>query len=202
MAANPAQSGAHSQSAAKHLPAPPAAGRGRGADRGRDGARRRQPAGAARPRPAGAALRHRPAGERAGGPRLARHRPLGAGAAGAGQGRQGAHGAVRPAGPGRPARLAGGLGGGARAAGDGRRGAGVPQPSAAAAHRPLRRPGDRPLRRRPPPCRRASIRTPCGTPSPPTCWRAAPTCAPSRSCSATARSRPPRSTPTSRSSAC
>ena len=53
-----------------------------------------------------------------------------------------------------------------------------------------------------PPRRAASIRTPCATPSPPTCSSAAPTCARSRSCSATARSRRPSATPTSTSSAC
>ncbi len=54
---------------------------------------------------------------------------------------------------------------------------------AARLDRPRRAAGDRPLgggQRR---CRAASIPTPCATPSPPTCWRAAPTCAPSRSCS-------------------
>ena len=46
------------------------------------------------------------------------------------------------------------------------------------------------------PVRRTSARTGCGTPRPPTCSRAAPTCGPSRSCSATLASRRPRSTPT------
>jgi hypothetical protein len=40
----------------------------------------------------------------------------------------------------------------------------------------------------------ASPRTRCATPSPPTCWRGAPTCARSRSCSVIRASRPPRST--------
>ena len=44
------------------------------------------------------------------------------------------------------------------------------------------------------PVRRTPRRTPCGTPSPPTCSRAAPTCARSRSCWATRASRRPRST--------
>ena len=38
--------------------------------------------------------------------------------------------------------------------------------------------------------------TSCATASPPTCWRAAPTCGRSRPCSATPTSPPPRSTPT------
>ena len=42
--------------------------------------------------------------------------------------------------------------------------------------------------------RARSIRTRCGTPSPPICWRGAPTCAPSRSCSDTQPSPRPRST--------
>ena len=42
-----------------------------------------------------------------------------------------------------------------------------------------------------------SARTCCATPSPPTCSRAAPTCACCRRCSATPTSPPPRSTPTS-----
>ena len=45
-------------------------------------------------------------------------------------------------------------------------------------------------------------RTPCATASPPTCWRAAPTCARSRSCSATPRYRPLRSTRGSTPHAC
>ena len=65
------------------------------------------------------------------------------------------------------------------------------------------RPAPVDLGRAPPPARlgaprravrRGLTRTPCGTPSPPTCSRAAPTCAPSRSCSATQPSRRPRST--------
>jgi site-specific recombinase XerD len=43
---------------------------------------------------------------------------------------------------------------------------------------------------------RRSAPTSCATPSPPTCWRAAPTCASSRPCWATPTSPPPRSTPT------
>ena len=45
-------------------------------------------------------------------------------------------------------------------------------------------------------------RTGCGTPRPPTCSTVAPTCAPSRNSSGTRAWRPPRSTPTSRSSGC
>ena len=41
-------------------------------------------------------------------------------------------------------------------------------------------------------------RTGCGTPPPPTCSKAAPTCAACRRCSGTPRWPPPRSTPTSR----
>ena len=48
-----------------------------------------------------------------------------------------------------------------------------------------------------PGCARPRRRTACGTPPPRTCSRAAPTCAPSKSCSATLRSRRPRSTRTS-----
>ena len=46
------------------------------------------------------------------------------------------------------------------------------------------------------------IRTRCATRSPPTCSTAAPTCAPSRSCSVTRTCRPRRSTPTSAASGC
>ena len=52
------------------------------------------------------------------------------------------------------------------------------------------------------PARPTSARTACGTPPPPTCSRAAPTCAPSRSCSATRRWPPRRSTPTSPPTGC
>ena len=47
-----------------------------------------------------------------------------------------------------------------------------------------------------------SRRTPCGTPSPPICWRAAPTSGRYRSCSGTPRSPPRRSTRWSRSTRC
>ena len=50
--------------------------------------------------------------------------------------------------------------------------------------------------------RPTSARTGCGTPRPPTCSRAAPTCAPCRSCSGTRPWRPPRSTPTSPPTGC
>ena len=69
-------------------------------------------------------------------------------------------------------------------------------------HRRHGAPGLRPGR----PRRRAwastSPSTPCGTASPPTCSRPAPTSGPSRSCSGTAASRPPPSTPTSRPPPC
>jgi integrase/recombinase XerD len=44
--------------------------------------------------------------------------------------------------------------------------------------------------------RERSAPTSCATPSPPTCWKAAPTCGSSRPCWATPTSPPPRSTPT------
>src|SRR5690606_2588084 len=44
-------------------------------------------------------------------------------------------------------------------------------------------------------CRPPPRPTPCDTASPPTCWHAEPTCAPSRNCSATPASPPPRCTP-------
>ncbi len=49
---------------------------------------------------------------------------------------------------------------------------------------------------RPPGRSRTPARTGCATPRPPTCWRAARTCAACRRCSATRPSPPPRSTPT------
>ena len=49
---------------------------------------------------------------------------------------------------------------------------------------------------------RTSVRTGCATRPRPTCSKAAPTCARCRSCSATPRSRPRRSTPTSAPSGC
>ena len=52
------------------------------------------------------------------------------------------------------------------------------------------------------PARPTSGRTGCGTPPPPTCSRAGPTCAPCRSCSATPRWPPRRSTPTSPPTGC
>ena len=67
------------------------------------------------------------------------------------------------------------------------------------------------LRRHPPPRplgarggarRRRLAALPASFTSPPICSRAGPTCAPSRSCSATRRSRPPRSTPESTPRAC
>ena len=48
----------------------------------------------------------------------------------------------------------------------------------------------------------ASRRTPCGIPSPPTCWKAAPTSGRSRNCSGTPRSPPRRSTRWSPSNRC
>ena len=56
----------------------------------------------------------------------------------------------------------------------------------------------RPRRRAPP----TWDRTDCGTARRPTCWRVAPTCGPSRSCSVTPVWPRPRSTPTSPSSGC
>src|SRR5579863_3620671 len=49
---------------------------------------------------------------------------------------------------------------------------------------------------------RTPVRTACATPQPPTCWKAAPTCAASRRSWATRPWRPPRSTRTSPSSGC
>ena len=163
--------------------------------------RRRRAAGAARPGAARAALRLRAAGRRA------RRRSTGA----TSTSRAGCCGssarAARSAwcrSAGRPsAALRRWLASWAevRGLGDATR-AGLSQPPRRPAERPLGAAGARSLRapaRRWPP---ASIRTPCATPSPPTCSRAAPICGRSRSCSATARCPPPRSTPTSRSSGC
>ena len=64
------------------------------------------------------------------------------------------------------------------------------------------------VRPRPAPCRApracptGSARTRCATPSRRTSWRAAATCAPCRSCSATSASARRRSTPTSRATTC
>ena len=148
--------------------------------------------GAARPRRPRAALRQRAPGRRAGRPRRRRHRSRARDGPGARQGRQGAHRAARPTGPGRRRRLA-------------RRRA------AAARHAAVRR---RPCCWEPgadgwgharcvPWCtgrcetsraRRTSVRTGCGTLPRPICSRAAQTSGPSRSCSVTLRSQRPRST--------
>ena len=111
-----------------------------------------------------------------------------------GQGRQAAPGA-RSAAPAVDGASAGGSTGGRDAladAGAPPADAAVPQPARAAAHAPGR-PADRSTAGR----RRPRTPTPSGTPSPPTCSTAVPTCGPCRSCSATPTWRRPSSTLTS-----
>ena len=168
--------------------------------RGRGPRRRRQPGGAARRGDAGAALCHRDPGRRAGRARRRRRRPRAQRGAGARQGPQGAHGAVRA--PGRAgARRAGWPTAGPRCtptararrcssalAGDGSTSARCARSCTAGSPRCRARP--------------TSGRTGCVTPRPPTCSRAAPTCARSRSSSGTPRWRRRSSTPTSRPTGC
>ena len=115
--------------------------------------------------------------------------------AGAGQGFQGAGGAVRGARRRRRRRLAGPWSGtAAPPANPGERcssAAAAADGSARGTH-PGARTGPRPST-----ARRRSRRTGCGTPRPPTCSRAARTCGPCRSCWVTPAWRPRRSTPTS-----
>ena len=118
------------------------------------------------------------------------------------QGPQGADRAARPAGPARAAppisRTAGRSCSRRRA---GRRGAadrGLPEPPRRAARRPRPALPPRPAPSPGRPAGRRVARTRCATRSRRTCSTAAPTCASSRSCSATRASRRPRSTPTCR----
>ena len=183
-----------------HRSIPPVLSQARGRRRHR-AARRRGTRAATRPADSGAAVRHRHPGGRAGRAGPGRSRPEPAGAPGHRQGRQATHRALRPAGRagaatigcehGRPAWATPASGPGA-AAGQARRPA-----------RPAHRPGrGQPRHRRPGRRHTACPRTGCGTPPPPICSTAAPTCGRCRSCSGTPAWPPPRSTPTYRSTGC
>ena len=157
----------------------------------RGGQRGRHPGLAARPRPAGGALRRGRADQRGGRPRRRRRRPRGRqGRAASGCSARASKERVVP------------LGSYARR---GRRGLPRARPARASPPRAPARPrcsstsaaGGCPGRARGRRSARAaeraglgghvSARTRCGTPSPPTCSTAAPTCASSRSCSGTPR---------------
>ena len=165
--------------------------RGRAADRRRHG---HDAALAARPRARRAPLRRRPARQRGGRPRARGDRPRGAARPHDRQGLEGAHRADRPRGSRGAPPLPGPRPPVSRQAPPARA---LPERAGRRAHprgrvpHPPQARGDAPAS-----SRGGSTRTSCATPSPRTCSRAAPICAPCRRCSATPTSRRPSSTRT------
>ena len=172
----------------------------RAARGGRRRGRRRQPPRAARRGHAGAALRHRHPGRGAGRPRRRRRRPGAQRGPGDRQGPQGADRArsdARPRGRWTPGSHGPARSWASRAPGAalflGARGRRIDQRAVRSlVHRRVADVPGAPT----------SARTGCGTPPPPTCSRAGPTCGRCRSCSGTPRWRPPSSTPTSPPTGC